>query len=302
MKNEAIKTISIKDFKAYNHILDYVDEDFVVVNSMENIPYSNGVIRLNCFLTIFCVEGRIQVDINSNTYLLEENHVMLCPPSVILSHTMISPNHKIRIMGFSSRFLQHLVKMEKDTWSTFSYVYSNPVKHFGEIDYLPFKQYLDVIMMKINGGPHRYRKEIMQYLFSAFFCEMMAYFNKQAAGLDETETVKEDVKQADYIFKRFMEKLSVDNGTHRTVTYYANALFYTPKYLSKVVKQISGRTALDLINEHAIDHIKYQLKHSDKSIKEIADEFNFSNLSFFGKYVKARLGVSPTAYRNSLEE
>ena len=83
--------------------------------------------------------------------------------------------------------------------------------------------------------------------------------------------------------------LSKDNGIHRSVGYYADALCYSPKHFSKVIKQACGRTPLDLINENAIEHIKYRLKHSDKSIKEIAEEFDFPNQSFFGKYVKSYL-------------
>ena len=54
--------------------------------------------------------------------------------------------------------------------------------------------------------------------------------------------------------------------------------------------------------EHAMEHIKYKLRNSDKSIKEIAEEFNFSNQSFFGKYVKAHLGISPQQYRDEKEK
>lgn len=78
---------------------------------------------------------------------------------------------------------------------------------------------------------------------------------------------------------------------HRSVSYYADALCYTPKHFSKVIKQACGRTPLDLINETTIEHIKYRLKRSDKSVKEIAEEFNFPNQSFFGKYVKMHLGL-----------
>ncbi|TWJ17981.1 helix-turn-helix protein [Bacteroides zoogleoformans] len=59
---------------------------------------------------------------------------------------------------------------------------------------------------------------------------------------------------------------------------------------------------MEWINEYAIEQIKQELKHSDKSIKEIADEFNFSNQSFFGKYVKAHLGMSPAQYRREPEK
>ena len=99
-----------------------------------------------------------------------------------------------------------------------------------------------------------------------------------------------------------MELLSKDKGMHRSVSYFANELCYTPKHFSKVIKQACGRTPLDLINETTVEHIKYRLKRSEKSIKEIAEEFNFPNQSFFGKYVKAHLGTSPANYRNRKEE
>ena len=117
-----------------------------------------------------------------------------------------------------------------------------------------------------------------------------------------TADTKESIKQSDYILCKFFEMLSKDNGIHRSVGYYADALCYSPKHFSKVIKQACGRTPLDLINENAIEHIKYRLKHSDKSIKEIAEEFNFPNQSFFGKYVKSYLGMSPARYRNTKEE
>lgn len=301
MRNGAIRTINIDDFKAFDHIIDYADDDIAVINSLNNIPYSNDTLRLNCVLVMFCTEGYLQMDMNNKTFLLENNSLMICLPNSILSHTMVSPSHTIKIIGFSTGFMRRVVKMGKDIWKTVSYVYNNPIKHVGESDYLPFKLYIDAIMAKINSLPHLYRKEIIQHLFSALFCEVIADLNKHALVSYETGKSKETIKQADFIFTRFMEKLSIDNGLHRSVSYYADELFYTSKYLSKVIKQVSGKTALDLINEHAIEHIKYQLKHSDKSIKEIAEEFQFSNLSFFGKYIKAHLGVSPTRYRNSSE-
>ena len=93
-----------------------------------------------------------------------------------------------------------------------------------------------------------------------------------------------------------------DEGINRSVAYYADKLCYSPKHLSTVIKNVSGRSPLSIINAHAIDKIKYQLKNSDMSMKEIADYFNFTNPSFFGKFVKQHLGVSPQQYRQNGEE
>lgn len=299
MEKRTINTLSIKDFKEYEHLVDYVDDDFVVVHSLEDVPFSNDAIKLNCFIVILCLKGSIQMDINNRTFVLQANDLITCLPNMILDHTMISPSYKIKIIGFSTSFLNRVVRIEKGTWDAGIYIYNNPVKHFNDPNGPSYKLYRDLITMKINDTQHPARKDILQCLFAALFCEITTYICKD---FNLSEKVQSDVTNGENIFKRFIEKLSKDNGMHRSVAWYANELFYTPKYLSKVVKDVSGRTTLDWINEYAINHIKYQLKHSDKSIKELADDFNFSNISFFGKYVKAHLGVSPANYRNMREE
>ena len=100
----------------------------------------------------------------------------------------------------------------------------------------------------------------------------------------------------------YLDLVMKDDGTHRTVTYYADKLCYSPKHLSTIVKHVCGRSPLKIINEHAIEKIKYQLQNTDKSMKELTDEFNFANPSFFGKFVKQHLGVSPQQYRNMPKE
>ena len=82
---------------------------------------------------------------------------------------------------------------------------------------------------------------------------MIGYLNKEIADSEKAKLSKEGIKQADHILRKFMELLSKDNGMHRSVTYFADALCYTPKHFSKVIKQACGRAPLDLINETAIE-------------------------------------------------
>ena len=240
---------------------------------------------------------------DGSTVRLQAGELLLGLPNTIISHTMLSPKYKVRLAGFSTRFLQRIIKMEKETWNTAIHIHNNPVKSVdnGE-DQTVFGFYRDLIIAKINDEPHCYHKEVIQHLFSAIFCEMMGQLHKEIEASGNMEGSKEGIKQVNYILRKFMELLSKDKGMHRSVSYFANELCYTPKHFSKVIKQACGRTPLDLINETTVEHIKYRLKRSEKSIKEIAEEFNFPNQSFFGKYVKAHLGTSPANYRNRKEE
>ena len=76
----------------------------------------------------------------------------------------------------------------------------------------------------------------------------------------------------------------------------------TPKYLSTICRTISGKSPTDWISEHVVADIVHYLRNTDLSAKEIGEELGFANASFFGKYVRQHLGVSPNEYRRKLLE
>ena len=79
--------------------------------------------------------------------------------------------------------------------------------------------------------------------------------------------------------------------------WYADELCVSAKYLSTVCKKKSGKGANDWIREHVLEDIRYNLKHTDLSIKQICDKLGFPNPSFFGKYVKEHFGMPPAQFR-----
>lgn len=99
------------------------------------------------------------------------------------------------------------------------------------------------------------------------------------------------------LFKRFIDLIESTYPKPRSVSYYAERLNVTPKYFSYVCKQAVGQKATGIIDQYVVKDIVYMMNHTQKSIKEIACELDFPNLSFFGKYVKKHLGVSPKNYR-----
>ena len=94
-----------------------------------------------------------------------------------------------------------------------------------------------------------------------------------------------------------MSLLAESAGRVRSVSAFANMLNVSPKYLSKCVKDESGRPPLDHIHEITVNTIRQQLRYGNKTAKEICADLDFPNLSFFGKFVKEHLGMSPTEYR-----
>ena len=98
-------------------------------------------------------------------------------------------------------------------------------------------------------------------------------------------------------FQRFLDLLHSINVKHHTVEWYANELCISPKYLSALCKKHSGKTANEWITEHVLEDIRFYLKQTDYSIKQICDILGFPNPSFFGKYVKDHFGQTPAHFR-----
>lgn len=101
------------------------------------------------------------------------------------------------------------------------------------------------------------------------------------------------------LFDKFMNLLLANLSQERNIGFYAEKLCITPKYLTSVVKKVSGKTPTDWIKEKMIEYIGDKLINTQMPIKEIAYEFNFSNQSFFGKYFKRNKGISPGEYRKA---
>ena len=81
------------------------------------------------------------------------------------------------------------------------------------------------------------------------------------------------------------------------VTYYAEKLCISSRYLTTIVRRISGLTVTEWMNRFLVMEAKYLLKYSDLSIQEIAYRLSFPDQSFFGKHFKQHVGVSPSLYR-----
>ena len=103
--------------------------------------------------------------------------------------------------------------------------------------------------------------------------------------------------RAEEYFRQFTELLGEHYKHERSVGFYARQLCITPKYLTTLIKRISGKSVSEWIDNYVILEAKTLLKYSNMSVQEIAYYLNFPNQSFFGKYFKSHTGMTPSAYR-----
>lgn len=290
----SIVNITMDDLKAYNHQQTYADNYIFMADRIENVLLGYKSAKIGAFLVIFCAEGEISLELDNKPYHMRANDILVALPNVIVSNVMASLDHKVKLTCYSWRFLEGIIQNDKSLWEAIERVRLNPLYHYNDEDIALDNHYYAIIDGKLKKDMNEYEKIILRNLTTAIFYEMV-----NSNKVEPTDNTPLDaMKQADNIFGRFVDMLAADNGRHRTVKYYAQQLCYTPKYLSMIVKQASGKKALTLINENALEHIIAELKLTDKSVKQIAYDFDFPNNSFFTRFFYKHTGMTPTEFRN----
>ena len=280
------------DFFLGKGIADYSDGDIVLLDKIGVSPVE-GTVKVDMVLMVYCVKGRLQGEMNGKVYLAKAGDIVICLPNSYLSNYMMSPDFESKIIGFSYNAIQHNLPITRDALDLMSYVSKNPVIHLDLERQALISKYYTIVSHKIKH-PHGYfHKEIMHSLFQAAVFELCAIIAPHVKYSDDGGSMK----QANLLFRKFIGRLTENEGKACSVKKYAEELCITPKYLSFISKTVSGKTALEWIHEYTVKAIVRYLKHSNLSIKEIADRLEFPNLSFFGKFTKNHLGVSPTEYR-----
>lgn len=276
-----------------------IDEDVYVSENIEALyKLYNGNFENKPISIILCIQGKLTIKKGIKAYTVKPNQIMLyLPDQSGLKSYSTSPDFKGRIMCLSERILIENFNMENNLWEKSFQINENPVININEDVAHLFEHYGKLIHLRMIYKERMYHKEVITTLLKALvyelFCEVSS--NIETPG-------KHLLKQGDILFKKFITLLSTTQVKPRMVTWYAQQLCVTPKYLSTTCKNVSGKTANTWINQFVIKDISNLLQYSDKSIKEISEYLDFPNLSFFGKYVKAHIGYSPKEYRRYLKE
>lgn len=142
--------------------------------------------------------------------------------------------------------------------------------------------------VKRNG---RQTPQVLLHLAAAFLWQVDCYWSRQA---DERRA---QLSREQRLFTDFVQLVSRYATQQHNIDFYAQRLFLSPRYMSTLVKQVSGKAAKQWIDEAIVTRIKVELRHSDKSVAQIADEMCFANPSFFSKYFRRMTGLSPAEFR-----
>lgn len=247
--------------------------------------------RLKACIFALCLEGNFTVSINLIDMNIKPNDfVTLLPGTIIQFH---NPNEKVRLcfIGFSEHCVNG-INLLQTTLSSFSNIMESPVINLNPTITAYYSDYIALIA-RVTTGPHA-----TETIWARKILELMLYgTNKLYANWQATP--KSTPTRGESICRKLI-KLVIEHYTNeRTAQFYADKLGISLQYLSTTVKQTTGRNVLDIIAYVVIIDAKSKLKSTDMTVQEIAYSLNFPSPSFFGKYFKRHVGMSPLEYKNS---
>lgn len=292
MKQNKITQIDLNDVPSVYHNLKYNDGEIFFADNITSIPGLMKQFQVNFIVYVMVLEGHLTLDLNSVNYRLRRNCSLLIERKMVIDNVKTSENFRCRICAISTDVGFSFIN--KNLMQSVMHLMANPVIEMEKDDIELMVKYYDLLVFKMDHPEMNFGRETMRDIIRCFAYDLLSNINKHLKPEDD-----DSPRQGDRIFRQFMLLLADNTNINRSVMSYADELCVSPKYLTSVCRKHSDYTASELIAASVMSRIKQLLLYSDLSIKEIAGEMGFQNLSFFGKYVRKHLGLSPNHYRKA---
>jgi len=258
---------------------------------MDNIIYptlnSTHPFMVDSINAVICTKGSTKGKMNLIPYETDAPCMIIILPDQILEYEYISDDFEGLCIIMSKRFAESL-NIEKG-FSAFMAIKNNPCIPLSKSELRSMQGYYTMMKNTIEVNDNPYRMEIAKHLTKAFF---------YGAGYFLHNLKNEGKKNKNgQLVENFINLIQIHFKEERGVEFYADKLCLTAKYMSTVIKQTSGKSAGEWIDDRVILEVKALLKSTNLTIQQIADDLNFPTQSSFGKYFKRIVGVSPKEYR-----
>lgn len=254
--------------------------------------------RLDAYLVIFCISGRVRMSINMKEFTIEKDQLALLIPGFIGQVVDFDRSHRedihYVIVGMSRRYLSTLDLDLNRLFSEGTRFIDNPCVKLSDEEMTIAVRYLD-LSISVLGSSLPNKRACLGSLLSSLFYLSEGVMRKQLAAAGSAPAARSS--RADDVFNKFLRLLADYHTQERSVGFYAGRLCLSPKYFSKLIKSSSGRSAPDWIDSYVILEAKNYLKYSEMSIKQIVALLHFPDQPTFTKFFKAHTGLTPAQFR-----
>lgn len=296
IEDQALSLSQIARLKNVSEDYSHLGQDYILTHVTSNTSYFYAPMarRFDGFIIIISVKGTIKITIDLDTLEVLPNSVAFVAPDRLFKPIDWSGDELDGYVLFLSNKFVYDLNIELNSVNTSLFTSAKTVlelstDHIGVL--IKYFRMLHQNALDLNP----YNRHIARSLMSAAAYQLMAYGEEAERT---PSTTRSHSRKLSYV-QNFLRLVRANYRKERAIAFYADKLFISPKYLSLIIKEATGRSAAGWIDQYVLQEAKNLLRYSGKNVQQIAYELNFTNQSSFGKYFKHLTGLSPTQFQNA---
>lgn len=276
-----------------------IGDDFILAKQTNDVDLKllRFPSRIDGFVAAYCRQGHFKCTINLKEYEIHDGMLVVNIPNNIIQLEPIESGDELvelTIMAVSPKYMNTLSSDLDKIFIDALNILKSPIMEMDPKEVDIALQYFKLFDNVINTDSE-YRNDSVRYLFTSIFYLIGGMLMKRLRIEEENDDQISTRHKS--VFESFIELVEKYHNKERSVRFYADKLCISPKYLSQIIKNMSGFSAPEVINKYVILEAQHLLRHTDLSIKEISDQLNFPTTSYFYKYFKTHTGYTPNSYR-----
>ncbi|HUN19861.1 MAG TPA: helix-turn-helix domain-containing protein [Muribaculaceae bacterium] len=298
---ENIRISDIASIREHSSMFSRMEDDYIFSRGTFNDLSTDVPARFNGLTMYLCRSGKARLEVNMAEYELAPKSLTIITPGQLVSCGQMDINGDTLFISID--FLKDInIDLNAVTSPPLLKNHISPVMPLSDNEFDLIARYFELLHSNaVNNTTQLYARNIGRTLIAATIYQILQFVDSRRAeenALVGSGTTTLSTRRMSYVheFGRLVHKYF---RKERSVAFYADKLFISPKYLSLLVKEATGRSAANWIDEYVIMEAKNMLRFSGRNIQQVTYDLNFPNQSSFGKYFKHLTGMSPTQYQRS---
>ncbi len=274
----------------------YSKNDFAIFRNIHDIDVVLTPTRMQMAVFGLCQTGSCDIIVDTKTYhLTAGDYIVLLPGQVVqfLPKT-ISEDMQGIFICISQAVYNEMFQRVQNTLPLFLFMREHPTAHLQEAEVEWVTQYHQLIFQEMQNTDNFFRSDIARTLMLALLYKVCNIYSAIVHAQSKARNRQEE------IFTQFVTLLREHYMEERSLSYYADIMCITPKYLGTTIKTVSGENANQWISSFVVKEAKILLQTTHLNIQQISDRLHFPSQSFFGKYFKQHTGMSPQHFRKTM--
>ena len=292
-KNTNIRTA---DFSMLNYLqqVNVLPDKIAMFSNLKEFGLQNYV-NVQAAVLLLVRRGSVEVELDLKTYKLEAGSLFIVFPEQVVRAKTPSEDFEPVCIACSKNMIEELIIRFDDTTRLILKVRENPLMQLDKVEFGQMRDSFEFLKKKFETTEmNACRPQILKNHLIGLLYECIGMRSDPAT----TDVIK---SRGQMLFSQFIDLVVEHHREQHSVKFYADELGITPKYLSAVAEEQTGKNAKRWIDEHIALDAKVLLRSSSRDIQKVSKILNFPDVSFFGKFFKRLVGVSPKAYRKTAE-